>query len=61
MDEWQVFPREATAVGLKAIEQGVARIALTETELFAKAEKTIRKARAETHTLMEAGLIARAE
>ena len=26
MDEWEVFPREAVAVGSKAIEQGVARI-----------------------------------
>jgi malate dehydrogenase (oxaloacetate-decarboxylating) len=61
MDEWEVFPREATAVGMKAIAQGVARIVLTEAELFAKAEKTIKKARAETHALMEAGLIAAAE
>ncbi|MCK4256279.1 NADP-dependent malic enzyme, partial [candidate division WOR-3 bacterium] len=28
MGEWEVFPREAVAVGLKAIEQGVARIKL---------------------------------
>ena len=26
MDEWEVFPREAVAVAMKAIEQGVARI-----------------------------------
>lgn len=61
MDEWEVFPREATAVGMKAIAQGVARIVLTEAELFAKAEKIIKKARAETRALMEAGLIAAAE
>jgi malate dehydrogenase (oxaloacetate-decarboxylating) len=58
MDEWQVFAREATAVGLKAIEQGVAGLVLTEAELFTKAEATIKNARAETHALMEAGLIA---
>jgi malate dehydrogenase (oxaloacetate-decarboxylating) len=58
MDEWEVFPREATAVGMRAIEQGVARMILTEAELFAKAEKTLRKARAETQALMDAGLIA---
>jgi hypothetical protein len=26
MDEWEVFTREAAAVGMKAIEQGVARV-----------------------------------
>ena len=29
MDEWEVFPREAVAVGTKAIEQGVARFNFT--------------------------------
>jgi malate dehydrogenase (oxaloacetate-decarboxylating) len=58
MDEWQVFAREATAVGMKAVEQGVAGLVLTEAELFARAEATIKHARAETHALMEAGLIA---
>lgn len=58
MDEWEVFPREATAVGMKAIEQGVARLTLSREELFAKAEATIRNARAEVQVLMEAGVIA---
>jgi len=57
MDEWEVFPREATAVGMKAMEQGVARVNLTKEELFRIAEETIRKAREEVHCLMENGLI----
>lgn len=57
MNEWEVFPREATAVGMKAIEQGVARIKLSKDELFEKASATIRKAREETQTLMEEGFI----
>ena len=57
MDEWEVFPREATAVGMKAIEQGVARISMAREELFRKAEATIRNARAEVQVLMEAGVI----
>jgi malate dehydrogenase (oxaloacetate-decarboxylating) len=61
MDDWEVYPREATAVGMKAIAQGVARIVMTEAELFATAESTIKKARAETQALMEAGLIPMAE
>jgi len=57
MDEWQVFPREATAVGMKAIEQGVARIKMTKDELFKKASKTIKRAQDETQMLMEQGYI----
>jgi len=57
MDEWEVFPREAVAVGMKAIEQGVARLNLSREELFEKAEKTIKRAREETKLLMEEGII----
>ena len=57
MDEWQVFPREAAAVGMKAIQQGVARQVLTQEELFAKAEDTIKKARQDMHVRLETGLI----
>ena len=57
MDEWEVYPREAAAVGMKAIEQGVAGIKITKKELFDKAAKTIKKAREETQTLMKKGLI----
>ena len=42
MDEWEVFPREAVAVAKKAIEQGVARLKLSEKELFSMAESKIR-------------------
>jgi malate dehydrogenase (oxaloacetate-decarboxylating) len=57
MDEWEVFPREAVAVGLKAIEQGVARLTLTRQELMKLAEDKICRARQETHALMKAGFI----
>jgi len=57
MDEWEVFPREATAVGLKAIEQGVARIKLTEQELLETASSRIKRAREETGMLMQEGFI----
>lgn len=57
MDEWEVFPREATAVGMKGIEQGVARIRLTKEELFEKSMKIIKRARNEIQTMMEQGLI----
>lgn len=58
MDEWEVFACEAAAVGLKAIEQGVARKSLTKTKLIAQATKMICRAQLETKTLMERGVIA---
>jgi malate dehydrogenase (oxaloacetate-decarboxylating) len=57
MDEWEVYPREAVAVGLKAIEQGVARVKGSRDELFKKAADTIKKARDETQLLMKEGFI----
>ncbi len=57
MDEWEVFPREAVAVGLKAIEQGVARVKLSKEELMKCAEEKIKRAREETQTLMKEGFI----
>jgi len=59
MDEWEVYPREAVAVGLKAIKQGVARFKLSWEELAEKSYSTIKKARAETNMLMKKGFIAR--
>jgi malate dehydrogenase (oxaloacetate-decarboxylating) len=58
MDDWEVFPREAAAVGLKAIEQGVARKVMTKDELIENASKIISRAQKETKTLMEHGIIA---
>ena len=57
MDEWEVFPREAAAVGTKAIEQGIAEKVLTREELYKTAESIIKKARQETKMLMEEGFI----
>jgi len=58
MDQWEVFPREAVAVGRKAIEQGVARKDVPADELYKMAENTIRKAREEVQLLMKEGFIA---
>jgi malate dehydrogenase (oxaloacetate-decarboxylating) len=60
MADWDIFPRVAAAVGIKAIEQKVARKELTREALIEKATKIIKRARDETHTLMEHGLIAAA-
>jgi malate dehydrogenase (oxaloacetate-decarboxylating) len=61
MDDWDLFPREAAAVGLKAIEQGVARKKMSKEALLETATKIIKRSRDQTRTLMEHGLIAAAE
>jgi len=57
MGEWDMYPREAVAVGMKAIEQGVARLKFSPDELFKNAERIIRHAREEIHKLQETGFI----
>ncbi|MBC7170496.1 NADP-dependent malic enzyme [Candidatus Bipolaricaulota bacterium] len=55
MMDLDVFVNEAVAVGLKAIEQGVARRALSAAELRKQAETMIKRARAEVEILQKAG------
>jgi malate dehydrogenase (oxaloacetate-decarboxylating) len=57
MMETEVFVNEAVAVGLKAIEQGIARRILSEDELRREAETKIRHAQEETKILMREGHI----
>ncbi|MFQ5885240.1 MAG: malic enzyme-like NAD(P)-binding protein [Thermoplasmata archaeon] len=57
MDEWEVFPREATAVALKAIEQGIARVKKSRQEIFERAELIIKDAREKVQLLMKEGYI----
>jgi malate dehydrogenase (oxaloacetate-decarboxylating) len=57
MQEPDLYAHEATAVGLKAIEQGLARVVLSERELFEGAVERIANARAMIDTLMETEII----
>jgi malate dehydrogenase (oxaloacetate-decarboxylating) len=57
MMETDVFINEAVAVGLKAIEQGIAGRILTADELRAEATSKILHAQAETKALMDSGII----
>jgi len=57
MGEWEVFIREAVAVAMKAIEQGVAREKPSRKELRQRAEKIIGESREATALLMKSGLI----
>ncbi|MGA2971646.1 MAG: NADP-dependent malic enzyme [Candidatus Bathyarchaeia archaeon] len=57
MDDWEVFPREATAVAEKAIEQGVARLKRTHEELYTSARSIIKRSREQTRYMMKGGFI----
>ncbi len=60
MGESEAFIREAVAVGMKAQEQGVARLKVTRRELTKQAEKMINEARETTALLMKNGFIPKA-
>ncbi len=57
MSDWEVFPREAAAVGTQAVKQGLARQKLSRKNLYEKAESIIGHARKTTEILMRRGLI----
>jgi malate dehydrogenase (oxaloacetate-decarboxylating) len=60
MDDWEVFPREAAAVGMKAQEQGLAGLEMTYEELLKHARQVIRRSRKLTERMMEEKFIAEA-
>jgi malate dehydrogenase (oxaloacetate-decarboxylating) len=57
MDDWEVFPREATAVAERAIANGVAKIHKSRDDLYANAHAIIKRAREEATYLMHSGFI----
>lgn len=57
MSEWELFPREAAAVGNAAVKQGIARAKLSRKTLYEKATEMISHARKSTELLMRRGLI----
>jgi malate dehydrogenase (oxaloacetate-decarboxylating) len=57
MDDWEVFPREAASVAMKAIEQGLARIPMTYEQEFENATKIIKRSRDLTRMMMDNGFI----
>ena len=58
MDDWEVFPKEAASVAMKAIEQGLARIETTYDQEFQRASRIIKRSRDMTKRMMEEGFIA---
>jgi malate dehydrogenase (oxaloacetate-decarboxylating) len=58
MSEWEIYPRQAVAVGLKAVEQGIARRKLSRQELYEHAEYIIKRTQDIVSLLMKQGYIA---
>jgi malate dehydrogenase (oxaloacetate-decarboxylating) len=57
MEDREVFAREAVAVGMKAQEQGLARVARDAETLYQHAAGMIARARALTASMMAEGFI----
>jgi len=57
MDDWEVFPREAAAVAIKAQEQGVSKLNLSYEQIFEQAHTIIKRSRDLTHTMMDQNFI----
>jgi malate dehydrogenase (oxaloacetate-decarboxylating) len=60
MDDWEVFPREAAAVAMKAQEQGLARLVTTYEQELENARSIIKRSRDLTQMMMDRGFIAEA-
>lgn len=58
MDDWEVFPREAAAVGMMAQEQGVAGLEKSYDELYSHAKEVIKRSRDLTEMMKQEGFIA---
>ncbi|TVR65038.1 MAG: NADP-dependent malic enzyme [Spirochaetaceae bacterium] len=57
MEEWEVVPRVATAVGMTAQQQGVARVARDADTLYRHAELMISRSRSLARIMAEGGLV----
>jgi malate dehydrogenase (oxaloacetate-decarboxylating) len=57
MDDWEVFPREAAAVAMKAQELGLARLTKSYDECYQHAHTIIKRSRDLTTMMMEKGFI----
>ena len=57
MEDWEVFPRVAAAVGMMAQQQGVARLKASRKFLYKHASEMIKRAQDITQTMMKEGYI----
>lgn len=58
MDEWEIYPLQATETGMKAQQQGLARVKMSRSELYERAESIINRTQNIVKLLMKQGYIA---
>jgi len=61
MDDWQLYPRVAAAVGIKAIKEKVADRKMSYDQLYNQAMAMIKRSRAITSDMMKKGFIKKAK
>lgn len=57
MDDWEVYPRVAASVGMKAIDQKIAEVKISKQKLYTKAMDIIKRSRGITTMMMKQKLI----
>jgi len=57
MSEWEIFPRVAAAIGVKAVKEKIAGKKLSYDRIFENAKAMIKRSRAVTETMMKKGYI----
>jgi malate dehydrogenase (oxaloacetate-decarboxylating) len=61
MDDWEIFPKIAAAVGVKAVKEKVAVKKLSYDKIYNDAKEIIKRSRAITETMMKKGYIKKCE
>jgi malate dehydrogenase (oxaloacetate-decarboxylating) len=61
MDDWEIFPKIAAAIGLKAVKEKIAAKKLSYDKIYSDAKAIIKRSRAITETMMKKGYIKKCE
>jgi malate dehydrogenase (oxaloacetate-decarboxylating) len=61
MDDWEIFPRIAAAIGIKAVKEKIAFKKLNYDKIYNNAKEMIKRSRAITETMMKKGYIKKCE
>ncbi|MDR3195992.1 MAG: NADP-dependent malic enzyme [Endomicrobium sp.] len=61
MDDWEIFPKIAAAIGVKAVKEKIAVKKLSYDKIYSDAKEIIKRSRAITETMMKKGYIGKCE
>jgi len=57
MEDWEIYPRQAVATAVKAMDQGIARMRLSSQEVYDHAATIIKRSQDTVKLLMRQGII----